>query len=1070
MNKRNENTDHKADASKQETTYIPMNSKTSNTADAALFAQEHEYFLHTIDDQGNTQILTTLNDFQMGGSADFSDDKNPKNASHQTMVIAEEITLTGVFKTNNLTLAGIVTSQKDAVLDVSGSPWPDIPATPKGNGGTAFPGNPGGSIQFFSSQLMFPLPTFNARGGEGQNGQNAPSGVGGDSGNGGNGGPITCWVFSPYEAAVNAIKRALSNLSKASLDNLSKKLQKAFPSKELQSQFLKIENIAMDLFPGGPNQSTKFNRKVLGKMVTLLDQLSNTFSVYSTGLITDLREKSENLPGSPGTPGTGSAGNGLAGQYGSDPQKGKLNLNVFDQTPIPNQLGFSKVTTDTFNKAFLLQTKMALQKAKMSYLQADVVKNPDALTTTAILLQRLKKRLDFVPKSTNSSKEVKLYQPIYNEVNAYLRQFSKGQDYYGYGYNNVPLVSLQEYMKDLNQLIQDFNGISGAYSTYYAALQNQKKTRANVKIMKASASSTKTIANEKVSILEHKMELTAQSIAQYKTPIKEKKAFLDTVLDQVKADIMDYYNAPDGFTIFNDVISALSMTAFSPTNFMKAIQGAGTVAKIINSFTKTGATIPNDQGQQVNRTYLIDEVSTVENGVNGLHESYKELYGGKLAPSDPGASKILMEESQIETILGSFKQTLPDDITAVKKAFGDYIKTITERNALIIKYNALLDVLVKNLSEIKTAEQAINTANKISNNILNPGLPEVVHAVGSIFHQTRDQILYKAYEASRALQFWSLSNTNFFAETMGFNAGGLTPSDLTFKYIKSSLTNQWLNALSNFSTNPTPFPNPGDEQGAIINFNDPAILETLRKENAVMVRIPAISKGMELSPDWENNMLHDAANIRLTDVHVWLDGAKVIKNGTSVNDMIQVIIVHQGHETLVSPENNSYQFSHESITKIFEYRSISKKVTIQANFGDLDINHPNQGNNFALIGPFTSWLIQVEGTASVTSVNLIKAVKNGQVEKGSIIQVDAVKYTVYSIKKEGDKTIINVTLFGMHKEYIIINNQVVDKNGKIAETAIAFSKPDPNAKYVDLSGVTGIRMEFRGTFYPFKNS
>lgn len=365
------------------------------------------------------------------------------------------------------------------------------------------------------------------------------------------------------------------------------------------------------------------------------------------------------------------------------------------------------------------------------------------------------------------------------------------------------------------------------------------------------------------------------------------------------------------------------------------------------------------------------------------------------------------------------------------------------------------------------AEQAISQAQQVENNDLDPSLPTIVNQVGAIFHHTRDQVLQCAYEASRALQFWSLSNTNFFAESLNIGDAGMVPSDITFSVIQSSLQNQWLSALSDFSTNPTKFPNLSGEEGAIIQFDDVAILETLKKQGGVLLSIPAIRKGESLSPQWQNQLLYNQSNIRLLNVHVWLDGAKVIKDGQAIDDAVQVTIVHQGRETLVSPQNDSYQFSHKSVTKTFTYKSESKEIEIEANFGDLDINDPTRGKNFALIGPFTDWLVKVERTASTNPINLVEAVRNNQVKEGAIVEIDSVKYTVKSIDTKGDTTTLVVTLFGMPKTYTIEGKKVVDSDGNMASSSLFFPKANPNAKHVDLSNVTAIRMEFSGTFYTF---
>jgi hypothetical protein len=1046
------------------TTYIPL-SGDGSSVDAALFAQEQEYYLHTLDINKNTQILTTLDNFSIGGTADFNNDKvaqdpDDQNPQHQTLVIGEELTILGPFTANHLTVCGIITSKDTSSLDVSGDPIPPMPPAATGDGNPGAKGNPGGTIQLFSEQLIDPFPAFHAGGGQGQNGQIASNGTDGDAGNGGDAGDITCMVFSPYLAAANDITTTLAYLTQQNVSGLADSLEAAFPDEGTEDQVKQIRAYADQYFME-KDESALFN------LTALLSKMSGHFNTLNDNLKTSLTGKMYNLPGE--------KGDGNASGENTIGKPGSLQVILFDKTPVPGISGFTS-GLDKFQMGYLLQTKMLLAKAKMNYLQVDSVTNADALQTTAVLLKRLVKRLEFVNTKVDDNSAaaavIKVYQPLYNEANSYLRQFSKGQDYYGYGYNTVPLVSLAVYNDALARLVNNFRDIEQAYANYMLQLNDQNQTRANIAQMKSSAGQVITEAGGNVSTLENMMDLAAQNIAAYEGPLASKKAYLEMMLENVQSDMKQYFQFPDGFELFSNVVSALSQVAFMPeSSFMVGVQGAGTVANMINSFKQAGSSIPNDLGQQVNKDYLIEQVAAVTDGVKNLKEGFSQLDDGTIAPDDPGASKILMEEDQVMKILNNFQQSLPDDIKAVQQAFDDYIQTIVARNTLIIKYNAIIDVLIKNLSQIQSARDAIDKANEIENDDLDPMLPEVVNIVGDIFQRSRDQVLQVAYEASRALQFWSLSNTNFFAQSLGIGTGqgGMSPSSITFEHIQNSYENVWLNALSNFSTNPTPFPNPNvpNLPGAIIRFSDTALIDTLKREGTVMLSIPPIRKGMALPPQWVNSVLHNQANIRLTNVNVWLDGAVVLKSGTPTDGLISITIVHQGAETLVSPQNVAYHFNHSPVTKTFEYYNESRKVEVAANFGEINTDDNDAQVKFALLGPFTNWLITIEGLAATQTTDLAGAVAENRVSTGDMVQLNSVKYTVSDILKQDADTILTVTLFGLPKTYTVRNNQVLDKNNMPVDVALLIVKADPDAAHVDISGLKAIELELAGTFYTF---
>ncbi|WP_437568351.1 hypothetical protein [Sorangium sp. So ce542] len=1088
------------------TQYIPL-ATGGGASDALLFANEAEYFIHTRGLDGSRRIVTVLDTFSLGEGADFPGDPG----APQIVVAAESITLSGTFAASGIALSSNhISSRSGAALDVSGAatrPYP-LPAA-SGDGSPGAPGKPAGTITLFTEVLpsdaegAIALPRLLARGGPGQDGQDAIHGGGGDGGRGGSGGSVAAYVSSPYLAAVDALDALLSNLDSRNKVNAMAVTLRAFDPKTLLPNGSTLEDavatllkLGAQLFPDKDNPAAPVEDG--GRIVAQLAQIAST-------IINGLQSRSDTLrtsllpsllvsAGDPGRGGTGRARDGEADANGPVPSSGAATLALYGDTsslnpqaPADEQVGLIVRLID------VTQCQMLLQKAKMRYLQADAVSNPDALTDTAKLFQRLVNRLAFVPAWLGADGKMPdprldAYHRIYREASSYLANFSKGLDYYGYGVNAVPLVDLGVCLNALPDLLSSFQSIEARYAAYFKALQTQAETRDQITAARGDATAALGQAALNIADLKTRLDAVGGTILQYEAPVARKKQHLESILQNVVDDIKSYYNFSfaSGFGLFKDLVGALSSVAFMPeSGFMSGVQGVSAVGDLINSVVvQPTTTITNDSGVTIDKTYLVNQVSAVKDTVGGLSEGYKALDDGQLQPDDPGAAKLLMTESQLERILDDFRSELPDDIQAVQKAFQDYIDTIVARNNAIMDYNAIVNVIGACLSQQQSAQEALDQLSGDSFDELDPGLPSMVTMLSQLYHQSRDQLMNACYIASRALQFWSLSNTNFLAQALAVDAGGVQPSAITYSFWESKLDAEHLNALQQFGTNPSHFPNHDSEDGAIIAFTDDATLTTFRTAYGVTLRVPLIRRPdtpgrtpSRLDAAWQNQLLVDQANVRLLDVRVWLDGAKIVKDGIEVDDVIHVRVTHGGYSLFASQSNDVFRFTHGSVPKTFQYYTRSRdpqaphrpEILRTANFGDVTQDDPTQGKNYALLSPFTDWTIELMNTVeSPTTLGLLDALKQGVVERGVIINYDGHSQVVSAVETGDDGAVaIDVALYGVTiQTFTVKGTTITDRSGAVVPAPVIILQGQ-SSTYIDLTGLTAIRLEFTGTSYTF---
>jgi hypothetical protein len=101
------------------------------------------------------------------------------------------------------------------------------------------------------------------------------------------------------------------------------------------------------------------------------------------------------------------------------------------------------------------------------------------------------------------------------------------------------------------------------------------------------------------------------------------------------------------------------------------------------------------------------------------------------------------------------------------------------------------------------------------------------------------------------------------------------------------------------------------------------------------------------------------AEVRVTHARVYLHGAALAGPGH-----INLTITHSGKETIVSRQDRVYSFAHVLRNSTFAYEPVGEQIYIDATFQVSNASGARD-DELALIGPFTTWVIQLNNRNEV---------------------------------------------------------------------------------------------------------
>ncbi|MCL2254851.1 MAG: hypothetical protein FWC09_10455 [Lachnospiraceae bacterium] len=756
------------------------------------------------------------------------------------------------------------------------------------------------------------LPTIITNGGNGGYGQEGTAQTaGGDGGNGGSGGFVQILYRHPLTQMaleLTALKKLNKTLQEHSLDELIIRYAKEWREPSYQTLNKNIEKYHKD------KNAVRCLDGLLTSIGILIYTAESNFRLSVNG-------------GSYGVHGTGAPGgkNGLLGNAG---QKEIVRFEL---------LADFSGNTQAAAPMHLAQCRMLLEKVKLMYFASASLSGDEQ--EIIFTLQKLTERLELFNglKAENpllalyTKENIEEFQNIYKEAAGLLNNIKNGLDYFGHDPRFVPLASFSFYREIVGQLVDNFKVIEDSFNKYYQDLKENKAT----------------------------MEALETVISQFENEIKSNKELIEKIKSELfaGAEQINFYQNQTGF-LNEDLLAKINSLAniiekyfkFSLKDVQMAIStlvsSPDSIKKWTETIIKMGCNhlenISDDYGKDINRKYIVTKIRNVSGTIMTLIDDFKQENDGKLAFDELSATKLLAAESEIFSLLNSFYEQFPAELTELKNCFREYASVVLNRNSQILLYNALSSRLLQTSAQLKSNNQKLNKVKQESFQKLNPNLPEVAAMFSQMYYAARRDVMEVMSLTARAYRFWSLSEENIIAKLYDKAPKELNHAFFTkhqFDFVKA-----YQKAVEDFGRNASLFPARKGGQGIMFKLTA-AQIAVLKEKNVVFVTIdPSFSKTSK-----QESPFFGYYNIRLSTVRVWVEGA------VTADDILHVNIMHTGTEGLVNKGDKLLTFRHEPRNASFEYDLKTNKIKRDGVLG-LEIDK----STYELIGPFTTWRISIK--------------------------------------------------------------------------------------------------------------
>jgi hypothetical protein len=366
---------------------------------------------------------------------------------------------------------------------------------------------------------------------------------------------------------------------------------------------------------------------------------------------------------------------------------------------------------------------------------------------------------------------------------------------------------------------------------------------------------------------------------------------------------------------------------------------------------------------------------------------------------DPGSIKLISDINTITDLLDKFKNAIPgSDADTLRTALDDYMTVVTNRNQCILTYNAAIELLHQALEDYQYNDQQIKTLNQVGLQI-DQNLPSVCFWLRKTRDTLRLDVMQLQDLASRAIRFWGL------VPLANFGAPGPLQNYNDLEVNVRALDSNFQLALTQYSGDvATHWPPPGQQgifyeltrgqlgtlkikqpdpsantsglsyprtehkslsadQSYISSAVSGAPLPTPYKHGVVIPLVPGIVSG-----DSKTALFAADANVRLSQIRLWLIGVKVDSDATN-RALLYVDITQLGRETIIDSTRHTFQFSHDPVLLSFAYdttgiESITDCTPDKA-FGSESISGDYQGTGVvgtdttAPLGPWATWRFEI---------------------------------------------------------------------------------------------------------------
>lgn len=434
---------------------------------------------------------------------------------------------------------------------------------------------------------------------------------------------------------------------------------------------------------------------------------------------------------------------------------------------------------------------MLLETARLRYLQWDAYRfaqDPEADGQKDEQKEELQALLEFLCIGLkllplfSAQSEMLVLDGIRTTVLYLTQRLGAEQDYFGNTMNFVPLGSPDLYVTPLKDALRRLKEREEIYLAYSQALQDAKT-------LHERRTAARTEATKQIKALEDSQPTLRLSLISYtkqdgKIVQEDKK--VATAKEDLKPSLLklqQWVKTCFGLTP-EDFIDCVFNLAFIGSPFQEgrtgkrelAGHGAFTAFTTISSqsaklITKAVETLPNDEGQPVNRKRLLRKVERFTDKLTTLSEAYRTIKDARhpndpeqIQLDDPDAYRLVVAQQEFDELLDQFS-TKPEAQGAMK-AMNAYVEAVQQRNVVLEEYNTLVQDYIRLEGEIGTVRAHMSKIEELDTKKAALDLPAETAFVTALYNRTRERCLALFYLASRAYRFWSLRPETALYETL----------------------------------------------------------------------------------------------------------------------------------------------------------------------------------------------------------------------------------------------------------------------------------------------------------------
>lgn len=820
------------------------------------------------------------------------------------------------------------------------------PADPNGK-----PGKAGGnvSIQVLDSDNCLSWLSITSSGEGGGAGYNNPAanGVGGSGGKGGDGGNITLSVPSRYPQIAEKLAFTLEADAYDKYQAANALLQAIKSGKLTFVTAEDIENLEQSIdaflgagFDGDAEKPLISALQIIG--LKLLTQDSQSLEIYRTQA-TDSRGGSYGVYGSGEKPGK----NGQAGRAGDK--------TIVRASPISGEQ--SKLE----NLQSIYHIEMLLQKALVSYLMASdaVTQNgvngqseADTKSTAQITdtFKSILNRCDIAlaSKEIENQSVKQSFEKVRASVQTLLQNIQLGRDYFQNDARTVPDGSWNLY-KDL--LLGDgnikgyaalFNETEQTYQSYFDAVEQGK-------IDASALQSALDTSNGIISSLESDLKRTEEDLTSLYSRIYFPSQALNHQKQVLIKDLIDFeQKIKHHFSIdVAGLLSALSTCALCPeSEFQWIVQGA----TALNGSVDWADSIKTASGLEIHKNVLLRHVSTLEQDLSALTETYTQLEGsGIIRESDPDGVKLVALENKLESMLDDLYAACPQIAERTKKDLATYVSAVSARNETIISYNAKLNEYYQKQLKVADLKAKANSVSAQVGDVYDPNMADNTAFMSTVYQNARQEVMNLMYKLDRSYQYWALDGQSLLSN-LGASAPAKIDASLLLQ-LQMDILRMHESAIEQYGQNAQTF---SEDNPVVVEYRLSDSDKALLPEAGIMKTLFVATKAStSRHTDKNYNAFAGKSNVRLSNVRAFLTNAKT-KDGH-----FHLQIQHSGRDTICSPTGKTHTFEHGGKLVGFEYDVVGDEIKVTSPGGNLfESDRPSERDEYARPGPFTFWTIK----------------------------------------------------------------------------------------------------------------